>query len=297
MVLLVMKVLLAPLLLAAGSFAAWRWGAAVGGWLLGLPLISGPVSVLLLVEHGPRFAESAARSTLLGLLATGAFISCYSLLARRARWWLTLPLAYAACLTVAWGLSFVELPVAWVAVLVLAVLAALSAAARRPAACGPVQKSGAAVMLLKMTVASISVVAITSGAGALGPHLAGLLAPLPVVLAFMTACAHRRDGQEAVRGMLGGALAGSWGGAAFFAVVALDLGAGVPVVTYSFALVAALTAAAIAMWLQQPRPMPMPIPVRFTDTAHRLGTALRRERHLPRVRIPRPALLWMLLRG
>ena len=293
MVLLVMKVLLAPLLLAAGSFAAWRWGAAVGGWLLGLPLISGPISVLLLVEHGPRFAESAARGTLLGLLATGAFIAWYSLLARRARWWLTLPLAYAACLTVAWGLSFVELPVAWVAVLVLAVLAALSVAARRPATCGPVRKSGAVSMLLKMAVASIAVIGITSGAGALGPHLAGLLAPLPVVLAFMTACSHRRDGQEAVRGILGGALAGSWGGAAFFAVVALELGSGMPVVTYVFALVAALAAAAIAMRLQQP----MVTPAVVTATVHRVGVAMRRERHLPRVRVPRPALLWMLLRG
>jgi len=141
-----------------------------------------------------------------------------------------------------------------------------------------------------MTVASVAVVGITTGAGVLGPHLAGLLAPLPVVLAFMTACSHRSDGQEAVRGILGGALAGSWGGAAFFAVVALQLGSGMPVVTYALALVAALAAAAIAMRMQQP----MTIPVRLTDTAHRVGVVMRRERHLPHVRVPRPALLWIL---
>jgi hypothetical protein len=290
-VLLVMKVLLAPLLLAAGSFAAWRWGSAVGGWLLGLPLISGPVSVLLFVEHGPRFAESAARGTLLGLLATGAFIAGYSLLARRARWWLTLPLAYAACLAVAWGLSFVNLPISWAALLVLAVLAALSVASRRPAVCGPVRKSGVVSMLVKMAFASVLVVAITSGAGALGPHLAGLLAPLPVLLAFGTACAHRSDGLEAVRGLLGGALAGSWGGAAFFAVVALELGVASPAVTYTLAMVAALAVAALAMRAQQPAPAVV------TNVVHRVSVQMRRERHLPRVRAAHPAFIWMLLHG
>ena len=59
MILLAAKALLAPALLAACTFVAWKWGSAAGGWLLGLPLISGPVSVILLLEHGPQFAENA----------------------------------------------------------------------------------------------------------------------------------------------------------------------------------------------------------------------------------------------
>ena len=74
---------------------------------------------------------------------------------------------------------------------------------------------------------------------------------------------------------------------------AVDLGSGMPVVTYVFALVAALAAAAIAMRLQQP----MVTPAVVTATVHRVGVAMRRERHLPRVRVPRPAFLWMLLRS
>jgi len=287
--LLVMKVLLAPLLLAACSLAAWRWGATVGGLLLGLPLISGPVSVLLFIEHGPRFAESAARGTMLGLLATGAFCVWYALLARRTRWWLTLLLAYGACLTIAWGLSFVRVPLVWAAVFVLITLGALSAFSR-PVECGPVQKTGTRALLLKMAAASVIVVAITTGAGVLGPTVVGLLAPLPILLALMAASSHRREGSEAARGLLRGALAGTWGGSAFFAVVALALGSVDPAVAYGAALAAALCAGALAMRVQDAAPAR----ARIAHDWHRAGAVMKRERHLPRVRIPRPVFLWML---
>jgi hypothetical protein len=287
--LLVMKVLLAPTLLATCSLVTWRWGAAVGGWLLGLPLISGPVSVLLFLEHGERFAESAARGTLLGLLATGAFCVWYSALARRTRWWLTLPLAYGACLTVAWGLSFVHVPLAWVAAIVAAGLGVLSAGSR-PTVCGPVRRTGAAALLLKMAAAAVMVVAITMGAGLLGPSVAGLLAPLPVLLALMAASSHRREGFEAARGLLHGALAGSWGGAAFFTVLALALGPLSPLAAYATALAAALVVAAMSTRLREAAPSGAWVWAAWRS----LGVAMRRERHLPRVRFPRPALLWML---
>jgi len=287
--LLMMKVLLAPLLLGVCSLAAWRWGASVGGWLLGLPLISGPVSVLLFLEHGERFVESAARGTMLGLLATGAFCVWYAMLARRTRWWLTLPLAYGACLTIAWGLSFVHVPLVWAAVFVLVTLGALSAFSR-PVECGPVQKTSAAALLLKMVMASAIVVTITMGASVMGPTVVGLLAPLPVLLALMVASSHRRQGAEAARGLLRGALAGTWGGAAFFAVVALALGVLGPVVAYATALAAAMCAVALAMRVQEAAPAR----ARVASTWHRAGDVMKRERHLPRVRVPRPAFLWML---
>jgi hypothetical protein len=289
-VLLVMKVLLAPLLLAACSFAAWRWGAAVGGWLLGLPLISGPVSLLLFLEHGPGFAESAAAGTLLGLLATGAFCALYARVAPRARWWLALPLAYAVCLAVALGLTLVRLPVAWVAVLVVAGLSALSMTARRPALPASPPKPATGALIAKMAVASVAVMTVTTAAGVLGPHLAGLLAPLPVLLALVAASSHRRDGHEAAQALLRGALAGSWGGAAFFVVVALTPAAASPFAAYAFAAATALLGAWLAMRLQAKE---LGI-ARAREGWRRVGAAIRLERHLSRVRLPRPAFLWMM---
>src|SRR5437660_633846 len=48
MTLLLAKLVLTPLLIAAVTLAGRRWGPGVGGWLAGLPLTSGPVSVFLL---------------------------------------------------------------------------------------------------------------------------------------------------------------------------------------------------------------------------------------------------------
>src|SRR5437016_7099204 len=58
--LLLAKVVLTPLFIAAVTLAGRRWGPAVGGWLAGLPLTSGPVSVFLALEQGPGFAVRAA---------------------------------------------------------------------------------------------------------------------------------------------------------------------------------------------------------------------------------------------
>jgi len=294
-VLLVMKVLLAPVLLAACSLAAWRWGTAVGGWLLGLPLISGPVSFLLFLEHGPVFAESAARGTLLGFLATGAFCTWYVLLARRSRWWFSLPVAYAACLAVAWALSFVDLPVAWVAAGVVAILAGLAILAPSPDACEPVPKPAPRPLLVKMLSASVIVVAITGAAGVLGPRVAGLLAPLPVLLAFMAAAAHRRSGHEAACGLLRGALAGCWGGAAFFAVIALELGVASPGIAYAAALAAGLAGAALAVVFQRGRVIAA-VTARARDAQRAVELAWRRAQvrsvrlRARRLRIARTAL-------
>jgi hypothetical protein len=56
MSLLAVKLVVTPVMVLAASLAARRWGDAVGGWLVGLPLISGPISVFLAIEQGPAFA-------------------------------------------------------------------------------------------------------------------------------------------------------------------------------------------------------------------------------------------------
>lgn len=276
MVLLIMRVLLAPLLLAVCAFAAWRWGAAVGGLLLGLPLISGPVSMLLMVEHGERFAESAARATMFGLLATGTFCVCYALASRRSSWWLSLALSYGAYLMVAWGLSLVSLTVLAAAGLVLVSLAAFGASLGKPGPVEPSPKPGLGPLATRMIVASVIVATVSGGAGLMGAQAAGLLAPLPVLLAFAVAYAHRHQGRDAARGLLRGALAGSAGGVAFFATVGLLLGSAAPGITYAAALAAALVGGAAAMRLQQ---------AALAERA--LEKAARRALRSPRVRLLR----------
>ena len=85
-----LRILLAPALIGAASLAGRRWGPAVSGWLVGLPLTSAPVTFLLALEHGPTFAAQVALGTLAGTVSQVLFAVAYAWLARRHGW----PLAF-----------------------------------------------------------------------------------------------------------------------------------------------------------------------------------------------------------
>jgi hypothetical protein len=73
MSLLAIKLIVTPLVVLAATLAARRWGDAVGGWLVGLPLTSAPVSVFLAIEQGPAFAAQAADGSIAGVVSQAAF--------------------------------------------------------------------------------------------------------------------------------------------------------------------------------------------------------------------------------
>jgi len=94
----VLRILLAPALIGAASLAGRRWGPAVSGWLVGLPLTSAPVTFLLALEHGASFAASVSLGTLAGTISQAAFCLVYGCLAARYTWALTIA---ASCLVFA----------------------------------------------------------------------------------------------------------------------------------------------------------------------------------------------------
>ena len=77
MALLATKLLLAPLCVVAVSLAGRRWGVAVAGVLGGLPVVAGPILLVLTLLHGDAFGADAAAGTLLGLAALTAFVVVY----------------------------------------------------------------------------------------------------------------------------------------------------------------------------------------------------------------------------
>jgi chromate transport protein ChrA len=82
--------------------------------------------------------------------------------------------------------------------------------------------------------------------GWLGGTVSGLLAPLPVLGALMTASHHRRQGSRAVQRLVPGIAVGLWGGVAFFAVVAELVYRRAPSATYLAAACAAVLAVFLA---------------------------------------------------
>ena len=91
MILFLAKLTLTPLIMFLTSAASRRWGPGVSGWLTGLPLLAGPVSVFVCIEQGPGFAQHAAGATLLGMWSSCAFCLAYDALA--ARGWAAASLA------------------------------------------------------------------------------------------------------------------------------------------------------------------------------------------------------------
>jgi len=246
-VLLLAKVLVAPLLLLASTFAMQRWGGGLGGWLLGLPLMSGPVSVILFLEYGSGFARAAARGALLGIVATGIFCVCYTVMAARENWWRSLAVAYAACLGVVWLLAQVHLSYDAALIFALGALVVLAVLIGSPNKNRHLAAPPPASLAVRMVVASAGVFLITTSALFLGAQVAGLLAPLPVLAALMAASTHRQGEQDAAHGLLRGTLLGAWGGAGFFAVIGLALGQLNPFAAYAVATGAAAVAGGIAV--------------------------------------------------
>jgi hypothetical protein len=82
--LLAVKILLSPLCVVAVSLAGRRWGMAVAGVLGGLPVVAGPILLVVTLLHGDGFGADAAAGTLLGLAALTAFVVVYGRFAATA---------------------------------------------------------------------------------------------------------------------------------------------------------------------------------------------------------------------
>src|ERR1700757_4609474 len=100
---LLLRLTLAPLLVAAVTLVARRWGPRVGGLLVGLPLTTGPIFVLLAIDQGLQFAAGATVGILFGLVGLAAFALAYAAASRRTKWPASLVFAAAAFFVVSAG--------------------------------------------------------------------------------------------------------------------------------------------------------------------------------------------------
>jgi len=240
MTLLLAKLLLTPLLIAAVTLAGRRWGPAVGGWLAGLPLTSGPVSVFLALERGPAFAAQAAVGTLAGLVGVGCFCLVYARLARSRSWILATAGGIAAYLTGAALLSRVPLALGPTAAGTLALLLLAFRSLPTTPRIGGAPAAPRWDVPLRMAVATALVLLLTGTATVLGPKLSGLLSPFPVFATVLAVFTHRHAGAAATQQLLRGIVLGSFAFAGFFVVVAAALDRWEAAATYVVACASAL---------------------------------------------------------
>jgi hypothetical protein len=220
---------LTPALIGAASLAGRRWGQGVSGWLVGLPLTSGPVAFFLALDQGAAFAGAAAAGALAGAIAQAAFCLAYGRFARRGAW---PPALLAGCLAfgaAALALQRLPLTLGWLfpgALVALALTLRLMPRGTRVRVAAPSPRWD---IPARMAVTTGLVLLLTAAAPALGPRLCGLLATFPLYAAVLTVFAHHFAGPCPALEVLRGLLLGLFGFAVFFLVLgALIERAGVP---------------------------------------------------------------------
>jgi hypothetical protein len=222
--LLLLKLSLTPILIGGASLAARRWGPSVGGWIVALPLTTGPVALYIALDQGNAFAAGAAKGSIAGLLGDATFALAYGWVACRAGWPLSATCGLAAFAAAALLMQPV-LPAPSVVVFATVAVGMVVCLWLAP----PTRAAGAAApapawdIPARMVVGTAIVLAITAAAGILGPSLSGLLAAAPVYVSVLAIFAHRLEGPEPAMRVMRGLQVGLFGTIVFFLVVATGI--------------------------------------------------------------------------
>ena len=241
MTVLALKLLLAPLLVVASSLAGRRWGPRVTGILIVLPVVAGPILLILYLDQGSRFAAAAASAATLGIVPLALFVVLFGYLSRRHGWFLTLVASWLVVLAVDLALAQVDVPVAVALVLALLALHGASALLRRlhppplpppPAPWWDLPARAVATVVL--------VLLVTGTAASVGPALTGVLTPFPIALSVVCAFATAQTGHGGVLTLLRGVVPGLDGFALFCFLLAITIERIPAVVAFAIATAAAV---------------------------------------------------------
>jgi hypothetical protein len=245
-----LKLALVPLVVWLASVAGRRWGHGATGWISGLPLIAGPISVFLAIDQGVRFAADAAATTLqvTGAAALHCFVFAHS--ARRFGWGVSLLLGWMAFIAGAAVLGAVPMrPLAGAGATVVALGLMLATLPAVKPATGPVRIPGTE-LAVRVAAALAIAAAVTLGASLFGPRVSGIMLAFPITGSVLPAFTLALHGSDATVRLLAGFLSGLFAFAAFHFVVASALPAWGPLAGYPVAFAGGLAAAGVVMHIR-----------------------------------------------
>jgi hypothetical protein len=246
MTVLALKLLLAPLLVVASSLAGRRWGPRLAGILVVLPIVAGPILLILYLDHDSEFAANAARAATLGIVPLAAFALIFAYLSTRHGWLVILLTSWVTVLVADLALSRIAVPAGIALLLALLALHGSGALLRGmhspppPAAATPWWDLPA-----RAIATAVLVVLLTGFAAFLGPALTGALAPFPIALSVVCAFAVAQSGHAGVLALLRGIVPGLDGFALFCFLVAVLINRMSATAAFSLATAAAVIFAVI----------------------------------------------------
>ena len=247
--LIIIKIVAVPLLLWMVSGIARRWGDFLGAMVGGLPLVSGPVSLIITLEQGVEFGSGMAYNALPGICACIFFGVAYAWLSTRFRWQLSLLFTLVLYFAFAAFLCLMPRSLPLFSVLALAAPLIGLRVLPRPAAHhtrgwkAPTAHKGPPWM--QMGVGMAAMIGETEGAAWLGPQWSGILIFFPVISGVVGLFAHIENGSEAVIRVFRGNFTGFTGATTFALTVAWCV-TSLPVwLTYTLATVAAMASSVL----------------------------------------------------
>lgn len=215
---LLTKIVLAPLIVLVASRLATRLGPQHGGFFMGLPTTSLAFLLVVWMASGQQAAAHAAVGGISGQLVCLSFCLAYARIAPRfgALASTLLSLLVAACV----GMPTIALHEPAL-VLVLTLLAGVAGIATWPTTRreAPLAAAGAASTGMRMAMACLVVVVASTVQPLLGGLVAGALASLPIVAMVMCTSVHGRHGATPAVAITRGTLGSIPGTAVFLAVV------------------------------------------------------------------------------
>jgi len=218
-----LRLALVPAAVWLASIAARRWGHAAAGYLGGLPMIGGPITLFLALHLGPAFAARSALFTLGAIAGQAAHLMTFALVARRGSWSLALVCGWTAFAAVSLGVSMLPMSPAFALVLAVASLAAAWRWLPRERGTAVAPRIPPLELRLRLAAAMGLAALILWSAPIFGPAMSGILLSVPITGSIIPPFTLALYGYDALARLLRGFVVGLCAFTAFFATLAFTL--------------------------------------------------------------------------
>ncbi len=218
---LVLKLILAPVIIGSASLAGRRWGAAVSGWLVGLPLTSGPVAFFLSLSHDRAFVFDSIRGTLSGGFSLIAFSLTYAWVSKKLNWLASILISVLVFAGMTMFLQRVTIPFIPLFFGVVAIIFLGLRLMPKGQSLPPAANPGVWDIPARILIGTSFILLITGIAPYIGARLTGLLTTIPLYVSILTIFSHRHQGHAGAANVLHGLILGLFSFAGFYLVLGL----------------------------------------------------------------------------
>ena len=215
-----LRLALVPAAVWLASLAARRWGHAVSGYLGGMPMIGGPITLFLAIDLGPAFAAKSALFTLAAVGAQCAHLMTLSHVGQRLPWLAALAGGWTAFFSVALVTSLLPMSLPLAATLAGGGLFIAWRWLPRVHGESPLPSIPPMELRLRLIAAAGLAGLIVWSAPIFGPTVSGILISLPITGSIMPPFTLALYGPGALARLIRGFAVGLTGFSSFFVVVA-----------------------------------------------------------------------------